>query len=206
MKMDGEVLRIFEEIRRNGTDTVEVSANGKIYHVEVDVYNVFTRNCKESPENFLARINPEDDDAASYRMSIYASRVIRERKRRGPMSKLKVICENENITLDPFDKNDSVMAELNEFLQGCRIRPVIPPLEIDIEMDFDNGMITALFSGNGERYTSPITDELDNDLIDLVGFILEVEEIEIPLASTIYYDQSETDEMWELDEEDDFES
>ena len=78
MKIDKDVFKLFEELQKNGIKTVEVNANGKIYHVEADVYEVFIKYCTESPEDFLTRIQPEDDDAASYQMSIYANRVIGE--------------------------------------------------------------------------------------------------------------------------------
>lgn len=79
MKIDKEVLKLFKHIRKYGTETVEVNANGRIYNVEVDVYNIFTQNCTESPEDFLTRIQPKDDDEASYRMSLHVSALLRER-------------------------------------------------------------------------------------------------------------------------------
>ena len=56
MKIDKDVFKLFEELQKNGIKTVEVNANGKIYNVEADVYEVFIKYCTESPEDFLTRI------------------------------------------------------------------------------------------------------------------------------------------------------
>ena len=81
MKIDPYVLEAIQEYVKNGPETVDVNADGKIYHVEMDVYNVFIRNCTESPEDFLTRIKPEDDDAASYLMSRHVNDLLRERNK-----------------------------------------------------------------------------------------------------------------------------
>lgn len=78
MKIDDEVFELFKKIQENGPETVDVNANGQIYHVEADVYDAFIRNCEESSEDFLTRIQPVDDDA-SYRMSLYVNDLLIER-------------------------------------------------------------------------------------------------------------------------------
>lgn len=95
------------------------------------------------------------------------------------MTMLKIIYDGDKITLNPFDKDDSVMVELNEFLQGC-LRVYRKTFEIDIKIDYDAKEIEAASSESIRRYLGRITDEPDMDLVLLLQDIFNEEEIVIP--------------------------
>lgn len=82
MEIDEEVLKLFEDVRKNGIKTTKIIVKDKVFNIETDVYNMFIKNCEETVEAFLERIQPEDDDEASYLMSRYINNLLEEGKRK----------------------------------------------------------------------------------------------------------------------------
>lgn len=108
------------------------------------------------------------------------------------MNKLRVIYDGNKITLEPFNEKDSVIVEFNNFLQSY-IASYSVPFQLDIEINYIAKEIKVSCSTSTRSYTSLISDELDTDLIFLVGDVLDEEELLTPVESHICYDQKEID-------------
>lgn len=114
------------------------------------------------------------------------------------MDRLKVIYNGEGVEVIPFNKKDEVVLEFNNFLQSF-IDCFTSAFELNIEIDGDAKTIIASSSSSERSYNATISCELAEDLISIIGYLLEEEGLIRPVESYICYNEKEV-----LDDIEDF--
>ena len=85
------------------------------------------------------------------------------------MENIKLIYDNNRITITPFDKDSLSMIIFAEYLNH-NLDLLKYPFEIDIRIDYEKGQIEAIHKN--EHFLTFIDDTLETKLILLIGRLL----------------------------------
>lgn len=76
-----EIEEILEDLREKGLNIIEIEVDNRRYNILAMDYNDFKELSKdETIEEFIRRVNPEDDNELAYLVGTHLSKLVANRK------------------------------------------------------------------------------------------------------------------------------